>query len=156
MKRRLTVQSKEQRLMRIREIVSQNEIETQEDLVRALEEAGFPVTQATISRDIKELQLVKVVGSNGKYKYALPTAVNKVSVDALRRRLAEVFLSHARANNLIVIKVAPGNAHAIGALMDALDPPGLLGTICGDDTMLLVCQDEETAVRLLHETLNIG
>ncbi|GMA56610.1 ArgR family transcriptional regulator [Alicyclobacillus sacchari] len=147
---------KEQRLLRIRELVSQQEIETQEELVHALEAAGFQVTQATISRDIKELQLIKIVGSNGKYKYAIPTATNTVSLDALRRRLADVFISQARANNLIIIKVAPGNAHAIGALMDALNPPGLLGTICGDDTMLLVCQDEQSAVDLLNEVLNVG
>lgn len=142
--------------MRIRELVSQSEIETQEELVRALEDSGFAVTQATISRDIKELQLIKVVGTNGKYKYAIPNATNHISVEALRRRLADVFISQARTNNLIVVKVAPGNAHAIGALMDALNPPGLLGCICGDDTMLLVCQDETTAVELLDLIISHG
>ncbi|WP_067625436.1 arginine repressor [Alicyclobacillus acidiphilus] len=144
---------KDQRLMRIRELVSQQEIETQEELVRELEASGFAVTQATISRDIKELQLIKVVGNNGRYKYAIPNATNNISVEALRRRLADVFISQARANNLIVIKVAPGNAHAIGALLDALNPPGLLGSICGDDTILLVCQDDQTAIVLLDSII---
>jgi transcriptional regulator of arginine metabolism len=147
---------KDQRLVRIRELVSQSEIETQEELVRALEESGFAVTQATISRDIKELQLIKVVGTNGRYKYAIPSAINNISIEALRRRLADVFISQARANNLIVVKVAPGNAHAIGALLDALNPPGLLGCICGDDTMLLVCQDESAAIDLLNAVIAHG
>ncbi len=134
--------------MKIREIVSQREIETQEELVRALEEAGFPVTQATISRDIKELQLIKVVGSNGRYKYAVPVHTTTVSLDAVRRKLAEVFLSIARANNLLVLKVMPGNAHAVGAMIDNVNIDGLLGTIAGDDTLLLICTDDEAAQRV--------
>ncbi|EPZ47479.1 MULTISPECIES: arginine repressor [Alicyclobacillus] len=144
---------KEQRLLRIRELVSQQEIETQEELVRALEESGFAVTQATISRDIKELQLIKVVGTNGRYKYAIPVMASSVTLDALRRRLADVFISQARAQNLVVIKVLPGNANAIGSMIDTMNHSGLLGTIAGDDTILLVCQDEDAAIRLLDTLL---
>ncbi|WDM02837.1 arginine repressor [Alicyclobacillus cycloheptanicus] len=134
--------------MRIKEIVSQREIETQEDLVKALEESGFPVTQATISRDIKELQLIKVVGSNGRYKYAIPVSAAPVSADALRRRLADVFVSLRRANNLLVLRVAPGNAHAIASILDNMNLPDLLGTLAGDDTLLLICADEASAKSL--------
>ncbi|WAH37929.1 arginine repressor [Alicyclobacillus dauci] len=144
---------KEQRLMRIRELVSQFEIETQEELVRALEESGYAVTQATISRDIKELQLIKVVGASGRYKYAIPVVAATITLDALRRKLADVFVSKARTGNLVVIKVLPGNAHAIGAMIDSMNHAGLLGTIAGDDTILLVCAEAEDAVRLLDTLL---
>lgn len=136
---------KEKRHMKIKEIVSQNEIETQEELVQALEEAGFTVTQATISRDIKELQLIKVVGANGRYKYAIPITASVASLDTLRRRLTEVFVSLARAGNLLVLKVLPGNAHSVASLIDGLEVEGLLGTIAGDDTLLLIAADEPAA-----------
>lgn len=139
---------KEKRHMKIKEIVSQREVDTQDDLVRALEDSGFPVTQATISRDIKELQLIKVVGSNGRYKYAIPISTSNVTLDSLRRKLMEVFMSIARTNNLIVLKVLPGNAHSIGFMMDNIQIEGLLGTLAGDDTLLLICSDEERAIQL--------
>lgn len=139
---------KEKRHMKIKEIVSQREIDTQEDLVHALEESGFPVTQATISRDIKELQLIKVVGSNGRYKYAIPMGTSGITLDSLRRKLMEVFMSIARTNNLIVIKVLPGNAHSIGFMLDNIEIEGLLGTLAGDDTLLLICSNEEQAIHL--------
>ena len=135
---------KEYRHLKIKELVSQREIETQEDLVRCLEEAGLPVTQATISRDIKELQLIKVVGSQGRYKYAIPMA-GTVSLDSFRRKLADAFVSLARAQNLIVLKVLPGHAHSMGATLDSMSPSGVLGTLAGDDTLLLVCADETVA-----------
>lgn len=134
--------------MRIKEIVSQREIETQEELISALFECGYSVTQATISRDIKELQLVKVVGTNGRYKYAIPMSSNMMSTSSLRRKLTEVFVSIAKAKNLLVLKVLPGNAHSIGAVIDGMSMPGLLGTIAGDDTLLLICADDESATGL--------
>ncbi|MCL6637127.1 MAG: arginine repressor [Alicyclobacillus sp.] len=134
--------------MKIKEIVSQHEVETQDELVAALEAAGFSVTQATISRDIKELQLIKVVGSNGRYRYAIPVTATLATMDSLRRRLTEVFVSLARANNLLVLKVLPGNAHSIASLIDGMEIDGLLGTIAGDDTLLLIAADEAAAVSI--------
>jgi transcriptional regulator of arginine metabolism len=142
---------KEKRHMRIKEIVSQHEIETQEELIRYLEESGFNVTQATISRDIKELQLIKVIGSNGRYKYAIPATTTTVTLDTLRRKLADVFVSLARTRNLLVLKVMPGNAHSIAAMIDSMPFEGLLGTIAGDDTMLLICAEDADAARLESE-----
>ena len=136
---------KDKRHMKIKEIVSQREIETQEELVQALEEAGYGATQATVSRDIKELQLIKVVGSHGRYKYAIPITAASVSLETLQRKLSDVFVSMARANNLLIIKVLPGNAHSIGAMLDSIQIEGLLGTIAGDDTLLLITADEEAA-----------
>ncbi len=134
--------------MKIKEIVSQREIETQEELVSALEEAGYVATQATVSRDIKELQLIKVVGSHGRYKYAIPVTATTVSLETLRRKLSDVFVSMTRANNLLVLKVLPGNAHSIGAMLDAIEMDGLLGTIAGDDTLLLITTDETAAMNV--------
>ncbi|QSO50025.1 arginine repressor [Alicyclobacillus mengziensis] len=134
--------------MKIKEIVSQREIETQEELVSALEEAGYVATQATVSRDIKELQLIKVVGSHGRYKYAIPVTATTVSLETLRRKLSDVFVSMTRANNLLVLKVLPGNAHSIGAMLDAIEIDGLLGTIAGDDTLLLITADETAAMNV--------
>ncbi len=136
--------------MKIREIVRGRDIETQEELVLALEEAGFPVTQATISRDIKELQLIKVVGDNGKYKYAIPQSSSTYSTDFVRRKLTDVFVSLNRAKNLLVLKVLPGNAHAIGAMIDSIQMDGLLGTIAGDDTLLLITSDDAVAQTVEH------
>lgn len=137
---------KENRHFMIKELVSQREIETQDDLVKYLEEAGFAVTQATISRDIKELQLIKVVGSQGRYKYAIPMTTTIVSKEAFRRKLADSFVSLARAQNLIVLKVLPGNAHSVGAMVDSMNLPGVLGTLAGDDTLMMVCANEAMAV----------
>jgi len=136
---------KNRRHMRIREMISQRDVETQEELVHALEQAGLAVTQATISRDIKELQLVKVIGSSGRYKYALPASTARISLETLRRKLSEVFVSMGRANNLLVLKVAPGNAHAVGAMLDSMNMAGLVGTLAGDDTLLLICSDNSSA-----------
>lgn len=141
--------------MKIREIVSQRDVETQEELVQALEEAGFPVTQATISRDIKELQLIKVVGHSGKYKYAIPVSSSSFSADAVRRKLADVFVSLVQAQNLLVLKVLPGNAHAIGAMLDAIEIEGLLGTIAGDDTLVLIAANDAAARTVEHWLTNI-
>lgn len=141
---------KDKRHMRIKEIVSLHEIETQEDLVKYLEESGFVVTQATISRDVKELQLIKVVGTQGRYKYAIPVTTATISVTFLRRKLMDVFISRARTNNLVVIKLLPGNAQAIASMIDSINYGGLLGTIAGDDTILLVCQDEEVAINVIQ------
>lgn len=137
---------KEGRHRKIKEIVSQREIETQEELVETLQAAGYHATQATVSRDIKELQLIKVVGSSGRYKYAIPVTATTFSLETIQRKLTDVFVSLRRAQNLLVLKVLPGNAHAIGAMLDAIEVDGLLGTIAGDDTLLLITQDESTAL----------
>ncbi|QQE81419.1 arginine repressor [Alicyclobacillus sp. SO9] len=138
--------------MRIKEIVSQHDVETQDELIHFLEMSGFSVTQATISRDIKELQLLKVVGRNGRYKYAIPMVSSSVTLDTLRRKLTDVFVSLARANNLLILKVMPGNAHSIGAMLDNTQVQGLLGTIAGDDTLLLICTNDDEA-RMLENWL---
>jgi transcriptional regulator of arginine metabolism len=145
---------KGQRLLKIRELVSTRDIETQEELVELLREAGFQVTQATISRDIKELHLVKVPTTDGRYKYALPAEPTYNPEAKLRRLLIDSFVSIDRAENLIVMKTLPGNAHAVGALIDAMDWNDILGTICGDDTILIISRSSDRASDIVDRFLS--
>lgn len=143
--------TKDERLAHIKSIVSQYEIETQEELVSRLEETGITVTQATVSRDIKELQLTKAVGSHGRYIYALAPTTPHLAWPSVRQRVIEVFASLARSGNLLVLKVLPGHAHSVAWLFDNIEVPGLLGTIAGDDTILLILADDRAAERLESE-----
>lgn len=135
--------TKGQRHIKIREIITNEEIETQDDLVKRLREEGFNVTQATVSRDIKELHLVKVPLADGRYKYSLPKEQRFNPIQKLKRALIDSFVSIDYTNNLIVMKTLPGNANAIGALIDNLDWEEIMGTICGDDTILIICKKNE-------------
>ena len=119
------------------------ETESQDELVEELRNAGFNVTQATVSRDIKELHLVKVPLADGRYKYSLPAVQRFNPLQKLKRNLMDVFVSIDSAGHLIVMKTLPGNANAIGALIDHLDWDEILGTICGDDTILIICRTEK-------------
>lgn len=132
--------NKGQRHIKIREIIANKEIETQDELVDNLKNAGFNVTQATVSRDIKELHLVKVPMQDGRYKYSLPADQRFNPLQKLKRALMDSFVRIDSANNLIVMKTLPGNANAVGALIDNLDWNEILGTICGDDTILIICR----------------
>jgi len=134
--------NKGQRLIKIREFITTNEVETQDELVEALRDEGYVVTQATISRDIKELHLVKVPTSNGRYKYSLPADQRFNPLEKLKRLMRDAFVRIDQATHFLVIKTLPGNANALGALIDNLDWDEILGTICGDDTILIICRDE--------------
>lgn len=134
--------NKSQRHIRIRDMIANNDIETQDDLVDLLKEAGYHVTQATISRDIKELHLIKVPLQDGRYKYSLPADQRFNPIQKLHRALADAFVSIDGASHFLVMKTLPGNAHAIGSLLDHLDWTEILGTICGDDTIMILCREE--------------
>ncbi|MBM7693246.1 transcriptional regulator of arginine metabolism [Peribacillus deserti] len=135
--------NKGQRHIKIREIIANNDIETQDDLVDELKSAGYNVTQATVSRDIKELHLVKVPLMDGRYKYSLPADQRFNPLQKLKRNLMDAFVRIDSASHLLVMKTLPGNAQAIGALMDNLDWEEIMGTICGDDTCLIICRTPE-------------
>lgn len=135
--------SKRQRLMRIREIIVKHEVETQDDLVELLREEGFNVTQATVSRDIKELSLIKVPLQDGRYKYSLPADQRYNPLQKLKRILLDCFVSIDHTENLIVIKTLPGNANTVGVLIDHLDWDDIMGNISGDDTILIICKHKE-------------
>ncbi|MFC5713308.1 transcriptional regulator AhrC/ArgR [Thalassorhabdus alkalitolerans] len=147
--------TKGQRHIKIREIITNNEIETQDELVDRLKNAGFNVTQATVSRDIKELHLVKVPTADGRYKYSLPADQRFNPLQKLRRALVDSFVSIDHAENMIVMKTLPGNADAIGILIDNLDWPEVMGTICGDDTILLICREKEQTSHISDRFLDM-
>ncbi len=135
--------NKGQRHIKIREIITNRDVETQDELVDSLKNAGFNVTQATVSRDIKELHLVKVPLMDGRYKYSLPADQRFNPLQKLKRTLTDAFVKIDTAGHMLVMKTLPGNANAIGALIDNLDWEEILGTICGDDTCLIICRTED-------------
>ncbi|HHY21782.1 MAG TPA: transcriptional regulator ArgR [Bacilli bacterium] len=147
--------NKGQRHIKIREIITKNEVETQDELVDFLKEAGFNVTQATVSRDIKELHLVKVPLIDGRYKYSLPSDQRFNPLQRLKRALMDSFVSIDGSENLIVMKTLPGNANAIGALIDNLDWDDIIGTICGDDTILIICRYKEKSAEIIDRFLDM-
>ncbi|GAJ98636.1 LOW QUALITY PROTEIN: arginine pathway regulatory protein ArgR, repressor of arg regulon [Geomicrobium sp. JCM 19055] len=137
--------TKGQRHVKIRELINTKPIDTQEELVDELKAAGFNVTQATVSRDIKELHLVKVPTLEGHYKYSLPADQRFNPEQKLRRNLFDSLVSIDQASHFIIMKTLPGNAQAIGSLIDHLDWDEIMGTVCGDDTILMICKDPEQA-----------
>lgn len=147
--------NKGQRHMRIREIVTNNEIETQDDLVDCLKEAGYNVTQATVSRDIKELHLVKVPLQDGRYKYSLPADQRFNPLQKLQRVLTDSFVSIDGVAHFLMLKSLPGNGNAIAVLLDHLEWNEILGTLSGDDTILIICRREEDREILKERILNL-
>ena len=134
------------RQKKIMDIVEQEVISTQEELAEALQKAGFHVTQATISRDIRELRLVKVASGDNIYKYGLPQEQGTIrSDDRFRRMMQDVVISVAGSGNIVVIKTYPGNAQALALLVDQADWPEIIGTVAGDDTILLIVKAFEEA-----------
>lgn len=144
--------NKGHRHIRIRDIISKFEIETQDQLVQSLKSAGVQVTQATVSRDIKEMHLIKVPLPNGQYKYSLPPIQKHNTAEKLHRALTDAFVSIDNASHFLVLKTVPGNAQAIGSLLDHLGWTEILGTICGDDTCLIICK-EESFTKVIKERL---
>lgn len=146
---------KAKRHLKIREIITNKEIDTQEELVVLLKEAGFNVTQATVSRDIKELHLIKVPLDDGRYKYSLPADQKFNPYQKLKRLLSDSFIGIDYSENLIVLKALPGNANAIGVLIDNLQWDEIMGTICGDDTCLIICKTKENAKEISDKLLEM-
>ncbi len=136
---------KKRRQAKIIELISQNEIETQEKLQEMLNSYGFEVTQATISRDIKELRLVKDLSPDGRYVYS----TGKKSIENVNHRAGGIFnetiISIDYALNTVVIKCFTGMANAVCAAIDSMDLDEIIGTIAGDDTIFILCRSEETA-----------
>ncbi len=140
---------KGQRQRKIRELIGSREIETQEELVEVLSLEGMQVTQATVSRDIKELQLIKVPLEDGRYKYSMPQDQRYNPAHKLKRALLDHFVGAEAAENLVVLKCLPATASTIAALIDGMDWPEVIGTIGGDDTMLLICKSKNHSEDLL-------
>ncbi|NGZ74178.1 transcriptional regulator AhrC/ArgR [Saccharibacillus alkalitolerans] len=144
---------KGQRHIKIREIISNRDIETQDELVAALRTAGFQVTQATVSRDIKELLLIKVPLDDGRYKYSMPTDQRYNPVQKFKRALVDNFVHIDHSGNLVVMKCLPGTANSIAALLDNMEWPEIMGTISGDDTILLICREPEHSQTVIGQIM---
>ncbi len=140
---------KKDRLEKVIEIISEYEVETQDELIEHLRKEGFDVTQATVSRDIRELKLVKIMTGRGSYRYILPQE-DTAGQAALHisSALAETIIRAEYAGNLIVLHTFPGMANAIAAEVDHLRHPSLLGCVAGDDTILIVARDVEGAAQI--------
>ncbi|MUT66761.1 transcriptional regulator ArgR [Paenibacillus sp. NEAU-GSW1] len=144
------------RQYRIKELVTNQVIETQEELVEALRETGLQVTQATVSRDMKELMLIKIPVGDGRYKYSLPQDQQRHNpINKLKRALLDHFVHIDYTDNLVVMKCSPGTANAIGALIDNMEWTEVMGTICGDDTILIICRNKEMSSDLVEKLLEL-
>ena len=136
----------------ILEIISERDIETQHQLMQALAERGIKSTQATLSRDIKDMRLVKELGPNGNYRYVQAARPEQDdSSERLRKILKESLVSFDLAQNLLVIKTLPGLAPAACSAIDGMHIENLVGTLAGDDTAFLAMRDNDSALRLYHE-----
>lgn len=127
----------------IRKIVQRDVIRTQDELTEKLREQGMDVTQATVSRDIREMHLYKVLSDDGVYRYAIRAKDGKDVSDRLIRMLSDSVVDLADANNLIVVRTLSGSAHVAGEALDNLKWPEVLGTIAGDNTILMILRSNE-------------
>jgi len=130
---------------KIIELIENTPVETQEELADKLKEAGLEVTQATVSRDIKELRLIKVMDSNGRYRYAQMGQNDSTLSNRLLMVLSQSLVSSDYANNILVVKTLPGMAQGVASAIDAFKFTDILGSIAGDDTIMIVCRTESVA-----------
>ena len=136
------------RQKKIREIITARSIERQEDLVGALNELGLQVTQATISRDIKEMQLIKVPAENGGYRYALPVMQHRDEPDQLGTTIHDSLVQLKRSDRLLALAVRPGNGPVVANLIRRLTDRGVFTTIGDDSNVLVVCDTADDAQTL--------
>lgn len=134
---------------KILDIIENEFVETQEDLAQKLKDSGIDVTQATVSRDIKELRLVKTMDDSGRYRYSAITKESSLVSDKLLTILRQAYVSCDYANNIVVIKTLPGMAQAVASVIDSLSLNETIGTIAGDDSIMIVCRAEKIADELV-------
>ena len=137
------------RQKKILELITDNEVETQDQLVSLLRSEGFEVTQATVSRDIKELQLIKSLTGSGRYKYTVNTEKDTPVSDRFIKIFRETVISFIPAQNLIVIKTLSGCASATGEAIDCISVPHIVGSVAGDNTLLLVVDHEDNVEEVI-------
>lgn len=136
----------------ILEIIAEKDIETQNQLMQDLAARGVKSTQATLSRDIKDMRLVKEIGPSGNYRYVVAAKAETTDLDMrLKKILRESLVSYDVAQNLLVIRTLPGLASAACSAFDSMEIENLVGTLAGDDTAFLAMRDKESAVKLYHE-----
>lgn len=140
--------SRSTRQSKILDIIKCKDIETQEELVSELNLAGIQVTQATISRDIKELGLVKTMTDYGTYKYSIMSSADNKIPGKLISLFKEAVLSVTTVKNLIVVKTLPGSAGAVANVIDQVNSPLMRGTLAGADLLIVICESDDNAIEL--------
>ncbi|MDE6973098.1 MAG: arginine repressor [Lachnospiraceae bacterium] len=146
---------KKDRHQKIKELVEQYEIETQEELADKLKEAGYAVTQATVSRDIRELKLSKIPMGAGRQKYAVLSNNDHYLGDKYIRVLRDGFVSMDMAQNILVIKTVSGMAMAVAAALDAMKLKEIVGSIAGDDTIMMAVRTVEDTQAVMGKIRNV-
>ena len=142
---------KKRRQEAILEIIEKYDLSTQDELLQKLRDSGFDATQATVSRDIKELRLVKTMGANGQYKYAVTKTESDELLSKFKSIFAQSVVSADFAGNIIAIRCYTGMAQAACAAFDSMHWEGLVGTLAGDDTCFVVLKDTQAAAELCAE-----
>ena len=140
---------KKNRHDKIIELIARHEVETQEQLASLLKEEGYDVTQATVSRDIRQMKLSKQVTEDGRQKYVYSTADSEAMQDKYVSVLKAGFVKMDVAQNLLVIKTVSGMAMALAAAIDAIDMPEVVGCIAGDDTIMIAIKSNEEALKAM-------
>ena len=138
--------SKKDRQLAILKIINEQEIDTQDELTAKLNELNFNTTQATVSRDINELNLIKVEGLTKKYRYQRVVTLETPVPDKIIRLFKDIVVSIHIVNNLIVIKTISGNASSAGMVIDKMNMSKILGTVAGDDTLLIITSNNGDAM----------
>lgn len=136
---------------KIIEIINNNEVDTEEKLAAMLRDSGYEVTQATISRDIKELQLVKTLTPSGKYKYAVSSSKDLPVTDRFVKIFRQTVTSVDNSGNIIIVKTLSGCANAAGEAIDTSNIPHIKGSLAGDNTLLLIADDPENVPAIIDE-----
>ena len=147
---------KRNRQEKMLELISRYEIDTQDELIARLRDCGFEVTQATVSRDIRELKISKMMTGKGAYRYVLPKQTASGSGQKFSTALIDSIVSVESACNIVVIKTYPGLANAVAVGIDNLNFSQILGCVAGDDTIMIATRDYESADMIcnrLHELL---
>lgn len=142
---------KTRRQSRIIELISEYNIETQDELLEMLKQSGFNVTQATVSRDIKELRLVKTSGAGGRYRYVASQPDTPDISSKFYTLFSDSVSSVDNGQNIVCIKCHTGMAQAVCASMDAIRLENVVGTLAGDDTIFVLCRSEVNAIELVNE-----
>ena len=145
-----------ERHSKIVELIGKYEIETQEELAEKLTQAGFNVTQATVSRDIRELKLTKIPGENGRQRYMVLESPRGTSASKYIRILKDGFVSMDMAQNILVIKTVSGMAMAVAAALDAIKFHEVVGCIAGDDTIMCAVRSVDDTIIVMEKIKKIG
>lgn len=147
--------SRSTRQSKILDIIAGKDVETQEELVAELAACGITVTQATISRDIKELGLVKTLSAQNKYKYTSVKSSDIKISEKLLNVFREAVITIASANNLVIVKTLSGSANAVGMVIDQMRFNEMFGSVAGDDTLLIIAKSNEDAFILRQKLAGI-